>query len=261
MCHRQRVPPSLTCRSVEGHEGSWCVPREYCESCGIDSHCASPADTCVTSELGNPYCTSSCDIALPGTCPADSSCVETFYCEDDDTWVADCNHCSGANCISPEAPFYACFKTVGECVGSGDICEGCHTDEHCTTSGGCVEDPTSGNTICADLCAAGDICPDGYMCVPSGSDHVCVPRTGLCTNPSGDKETCETCQEWSQCLRGGCLPLPSDLEGDTFCLDFCETSTECGDNATCEEITVDFGTYSACVPDATAIDCTGWLAL
>ncbi|MBU1240822.1 hypothetical protein KJ865_14005, partial [Myxococcota bacterium] len=45
-------PPSMTCRDVDGQSTPFCVPREYCESCGIDSHCASPTDTCVTSSAG-----------------------------------------------------------------------------------------------------------------------------------------------------------------------------------------------------------------
>ncbi len=254
-------PPSLTCREVDGLESPMCVPREYCESCGISSHCASPADTCVTGTDQEGYCTLSCDPALPGTCPMDTTCGEANLCEGDGSLVANCDQCSAGTCGPLGTPLYACFQDAGLCVGGGNVCDPCLMDSQCSTSAGCVEIPGNGNTICAELCGSANICADGYDCVESGGVEVCVPRTGSCGDPSGDTETCGACQEWSDCLRGGCLPLPSDPSGDRYCLDFCEDSSTCGDHATCETVDFEDTLHTACVPDATAVDCAGWLAL
>ncbi len=249
-------PPTMACRPRDDTEDSWCLPREYCETCALSSQCSAPADTCITDSQGAGYCSMLCDPAIEGTCPVDSLCSPTNLCEATGALTDDCSTCSGT--CTPTGDSH-CYQTARTCTATdGELCDPCLLNAHCATDGGCREDPLSGATHCATLCSPGGICPDGYDCVVSSGDQVCLPRTGSCDAPSGGRETCDTCQEWSQCLRGGCLPLPGDTSGDTFCLNFCQNEGDCPAGMVCENIPLGNETYSACVPDATAVDCLGW---
>jgi hypothetical protein len=259
-CTTQRdCPPQMDCRKYNNSTESWCLPRQFCEMCDIDSQCGYDQDKCVSDLNGSTYCTIECDPLMEGTCPIDSTCSEAFLC-DDGNWVSDCNNCSGS-CISAQSPTSQCFKDYGSCVGTGESCSPCQLDDQCTTSGGCIEVPESKITICADNCDTDGFCPDGYECTTiDGKGDVCLPRSTSCSAPSGEKEMCEPCQEFSDCYTGGCSPLPESADTTKFCLDFCINTSNCGNNATCETLEIDTESFDICVPDATAVDCNGYIS-
>ncbi|MGM0595730.1 MAG: hypothetical protein ACQES9_01700 [Myxococcota bacterium] len=256
--------PSMKCGEFEGV--SYCIKRTHCVECDMDSQCGYQTDKCIGPNpeiaTGFNYCSRVCDPDRDGTCPVDNACLEAFYCADSGAWVPDCTWCSGDSCEPGDVPVYQCFHTFGSCVGDGEFCTPCRNNDDCTVENGtCVIDESAINSYCTMPCDANNSCPDHYMCVETESEgYQCVPRTGSCNEPSGGTETCDVCADWSDCIRGGCLPPDGNIETSvSYCLDYCSNNEECGPYATCETVTI-YGEYNfdVCLPIETVDSCSHW---
>ncbi|MBU1537943.1 hypothetical protein KKF84_21705, partial [Myxococcota bacterium] len=139
----------------------------------------------------------------------------------------------------------------------------CSSNGDCTiTNGTCLALEGTGNSVCTTPCdSTPNQCPDEYLCTETDTDgNQCIPRTNSCTEPSGGKETCRACNEWSDCIRGGCLPPDGSFDSPTYCLDYCDSTADCGPYATCESLYLpDYDvTIPVCLPNTEVDTCTHW---
>lgn len=265
--------PDMLCRD-DGGSGSVCVRRAYCESCKFDGQCGFSNQRCVSSDPAvapqEAYCSTSCDPALPRTCPLDTLCMEAQFCASTGTWVADCSWCEG-QCGPMGAPVHQCFHHAGTCVGDGGLCDPCLHSGHCD-EGACLsvfgpDNFGQESLSCTAPCGTGGTCPDGFWCIDvTGLGPQCVPRTGSCLEPSRGKEICAYCSSETisgiigDCERGICLPTPNLSR----CFDFCGTGyPDCPPYMVCKSVTEYGGDWDVCQPnDATPVDlennCNHW---
>ena len=254
-------PPDMLCRDP-GDGTPICMPREFCESCDMDIQCGYQTDRCLANDpavdAGGRYCSRLCDPDRAGSCPLDSTCREAFYCDSLGAWVADCAWCDG-NCGPGNLPEYQCFHDYGTCVGEGELCSPCHINDECD-NGYCLSLRGVDNYVCSEPCDRDTFCDDGYMCVSVGSTHQCLPRSGSCSKPSNNVETCRMCGEWEDCLRGVCLPPDGNMNNPSYCLDECIDNSDCDPYSTCDTLTI-YGTYNfkVCLPNVTVGTCSNWI--
>ena len=242
----RECPPSMGCRLDETGQ-KWCHPRLFCETCALDSQCGFEGDLCVFSQdAAAKYCSMECDPDLPGTCPIDTRCQALVRCEDDNGWVGDCQACSGG-CDS-ENVRYQCVHLQGACVGDGGECTGCLVDDQCSEGLSCVRGQDAWQSTCAQPCEGLWDCPDGLICQSQVEGEFCVPRSGSCTAPSGDQDTCEVCTDHADCLRGLCAQLAGDPSGFSYCLDALPQDSVCGFFSEASSVATDFGVLTLCVP-------------
>ena len=106
--------------------------------------------------------------------------------------------------------------------------------------------------ICSDYCSANS-CPDEFGCFgvlgvgePGEVVNVCVPLSS---------QLCSPCELSSECaLVGADLCLPN-ADGRSFCSRDCSAVT-CPDGFTCTDVDVGGTTFSQCLVDSGACDCT-----
>ena len=255
-CELEReCPPSMTCR-LDGTGFEWCHPRQFCEACQLDSSCGYEGDLCVrTTDGAARYCSQECDPDLPGTCPIDTACTQVVRC-DDGGWAADCGACAGG--CDEQQVRHQCVHLQGACIGDGAACTGCHVDAQCDEGLSCLRAPGSWQTTCLPPCALPSDCPDGFICTSPGGSGTCVPRTGSCTEPSGDQGFCEVCTEQADCLRGVCAPLNGDDSGFQYCLDHPGPENQCGFFADLQSYATEFGVLTLCGPSMFVRTCQNY---
>ncbi|MBN2724731.1 MAG: hypothetical protein JXR95_11730, partial [Deltaproteobacteria bacterium] len=254
-CTVQRdCPPDFICRDA-GEGDSYCIKRATCEECDLDYQCGFQTDKCVLSDPsvseGSKYCSVECDPDRV-SCPLDFTCMDAYFCPGMNAWVPDCTWCTTGDC--EETPSTnQCFHDYGACTGTGELCTPCRIDDDCT-EGLCLEFREFDNKVCSRDCSDTGSCPDGFACYDFGSvGAYCMPRTESCTDPSGDQEMCEGCGDYSDCLRGDCIPLTGSTDDPTFCLNNCSTNEDCPDYSVCDTISYYGYTFHVCVPE-TGID-------
>jgi len=258
-------PPDMVCRDP-GDGTPICMPRDFCESCDLDIQCGYQTDRCLATdpsvEDGGRYCSRLCEPTRPNSCPLDSRCAEAFYCESLGAWVSDCAWCDGA-CEAAAPTTYQCFHDYGSCVGEGALCEPCHINSECDAAGRCLSLQGKDNWVCSAPCDRNVFCPDGYQCMQVGTNNYqCMPRTGSCTKPSLNGEHCRSCSDWSDCLRGACLPANGDVNGQFQCLNECIDNADCDPYSTCRSLVLTgYGTYptKVCLPTTTVSTCQNWI--
>ncbi len=253
-------PPEMVCRNYNGSQEMWCLPRTFCEECGLDFQCGYESDKCVAASEQNAtsdfkYCSRECDPEMSGTCPPDNSCLETFYCNELQGWVTDCEQCQG-ECSSTSS--YQCISDYGTCLGEGEVCSLCYNDSDCQSGLDCIYAEESEARLCLAPCQE-NRCADNYYChnVEERGDY-CFPRSFSCFEPSGEKDTCGTCNSFSDCLRGECVALPGDTSGFKYCVDYCDINQECGHYTECIEMEINSQLHNLCVPDSQVQDCTNY---
>ncbi|MBU1410116.1 hypothetical protein KKC22_01245 [Myxococcota bacterium] len=258
-------PPDMVCRDP-GDGTPICMPRDFCESCDMDVQCGYQTDRCVASdpsvEEGGRYCSIMCDPDRAASCPVDSHCAEAFYCESQGAWVADCTWCDGA-CDADTSAVYQCFHDYGSCVGEGALCDPCQINGECSNDAYCLSLQGVNNYVCTEPCDRDVFCPDGYQCMEvATNDFQCMPRTGSCTDPSNGIEHCRACSEWSDCLRGACLPPDGNTNNQFYCLNECIDSADCDAYSECRSLVLTgYGTYptKVCLPTTTVGSCGNWV--
>ncbi len=182
--------------AANGQPGSCCSAT--CTFVAATTTCRAAAGTCDVAEL----CT-----GTSGTCPADAQAMNGTTCSDGD----------------------ACTTTdtcqAGLCAGGAPVTctalDQCHDVGVCSPATGvCSNPPKAPGSPCndADLCTVGDACQAGACtpgvprtCVAMDQCHVagvCVPATGLCTNPAKmNGTTCDdgdACTMTDTCQAGAC---------------------------------------------------------
>lgn len=253
-------PPNFNCRD-RGDGTLMCIKREVCEPCDLDYQCGFDTDKCVMSNPSTGstenYCSVLCDPART-TCPLDFSCQEAFYCTGTGTWVADCAWCTSGTCETTGTT-YQCFQDYGACTGGGELCTPCRIDDDCS-EGRCLAFRDSQNKVCSRDCSSDGECPDGYACFDFGTvgEH-CMPRTGSCTEPSGGKDMCQGCQDYTDCLRGDCISITGSTDDPTYCLDGCTDNTDCSEFAECVNISYYGYQFRVCRPTTTVSTCSNYL--
>jgi hypothetical protein len=152
-----------TIQSASGGERKLCTPRGYCAACETHADCLSvPRGVCARDESGEKRCTEFCS---PGTNSCPWGDATDCRLTDDDLGVPTCQHRFGA------------------CVGEGNGCDPCQSDDDCpfgqcfvssyTGERWCIDDRVScscegfPNTL--DFCAGANGCPAS----PSGVGMVC----------------------------------------------------------------------------------------
>ncbi len=257
-CDLEReCPPSMGCR-LDETGAKWCHPRLFCEACALDSQCGYEGDLCVFSQDATAkYCSMECDPDLPGTCPVDTECQAVVRCEGDNGWVGGCDSCS-AGC-DENTVRHQCVHLQGACVGDGGECTGCQVDDQCGEGLSCVRGPEAWQSSCARSCTFLTDCPDGTICEKLSQGDFCVPRSGACSTPSGDQDTCEVCTRQSDCLRGYCAPVPGDAGGFSYCMNAAPQDSDCGFYAQAGPVSVTgYGVLPLCVPDPAVQTCPNY---
>jgi hypothetical protein len=203
-------PYRMTCRT--GEDGRFCRQRSYCEPCVLDDQCGYANDDCVADESGTKFCSQACDPERATTCPQDSTCTETV------------------------AGRWQCVPDFGRCVGDGELCHPCRDGADCDAGNVCLTDRYTGFSFCGSPCTSSDQCPVQFYC--ASDVHLCRPRRGSCSSPSGGGTTCNSCDDFSDCYDGFCLDINGDGRGDA-CGSACDprASDPCGPYGTCYAIT------------------------
>ena len=114
-------PCSQTATSCDRSTTTVCLPRTYCLPCATDIDCVGPSNTqgsCVAGTDGAKFCSYGCQ--NDGNCPKDAACDQN----------------SGM-----------CMPRAGVCVGTGNLCDPCHSDKDCP-QGICATSPYSGEHYC-----------------------------------------------------------------------------------------------------------------
>ncbi|MBU1242658.1 hypothetical protein KKD52_01515 [Myxococcota bacterium] len=253
-CNLDReCPPTMGCR-LDETGAKWCHPRQFCETCQLDSQCGYTGDLCLFSaDSSAKYCSMECDPGLAGTCPADTECQAVMRCADDNGWVSGCDACSGG--CDEGTVRYQCVHLQGACIGDGSACTGCLVDGQCGEGLSCVRGPDAWQSTCAQPCVDLGDCPDGLICDPLEGNGFCVPRTGSCTAPSGDQDFCEVCTKPADCLRGLCAQLEGDTSGFSYCLDVPGDDNDCGFFAEVSIVATGNGVFTLCTPVALVDTC------
>ncbi|MEL6183124.1 MAG: matrixin family metalloprotease [Myxococcota bacterium] len=138
----------------------------------------------------------------------------------------------------PHDPGSGAGRPVGAACTSHDQC----------ANALCVSDPLLDETYCSKLCsAAGDECPSGFQCTPSGSNNYCL-------KPEPIDELCDQCNLHEHCASGICVTVPFRNGNAPFCSRPCDpTSTsasQCPDGFQCEITQQQTTQIAVCVPSS-----------
>jgi hypothetical protein len=252
--------PEMVCRGTldgDGNPIDYCFNRGFCEPCQFDGQCGFATEKCVAANPavgGSTYCSTICDPSQSDTCPVDTTCMEAFFCEDDNVWVADCAWCDGA-CNPGDPQIYQCFHDFGACIGDGTLCTPCNHSGQCDSGGACLTATDNGNQYCSAPCDGNGRCPDGFWCVEvTGLGDQCVPRRSSCSEPSGGQESCDLCETLFDCVSGSCL----EFGWGQVCFEECTPGLdECPAYTACEQVDDIHGlSWNLCMPQAPIDDCT-----
>jgi hypothetical protein len=252
-----------TCRSgvCTGGTATVCTASDQCHSAGV---CAPATGICSNPTLANGStcndgnaCTTidSCQAGVctggsPKVCTASDQCHVAGVCN---TGTGACSNPAAANgvaCSDGNGCTLADSCQAGVCVsGSPKTCvalDQCHTAGVCAPATGLCTNPNVADaTPCNDgsLCTAVDLCQAG-VCVGTGPKTctaldqchavgVCVPATGLCSNPAlADGTSCNdgnVCTTGDACQAGVCTPQVT------------LTASHCA-GAACDQCSFDVGT-------------------
>ncbi|MBN2724351.1 MAG: hypothetical protein JXR95_09800 [Deltaproteobacteria bacterium] len=257
----RECPPDMVCRPYGSNTKSWCIPRAYCEGCDMDFQCGYDQDACLNyGDVNGSFCSSQCDEAVPTSCGPDSTCSEVFFCPDRGQHVLDCENECPEGCALTTASIYQCVKSYGSCVGGGEECSPCEYDEQCNDGSECVFSSLTGNRVCAISCENFSDCGDTMICTElSDGTKYCLPRTGECSNPSGELGTCQICSENADCMNGACLTLPGDTTGFSYCLDFCDGGASCDGYSECTSLDMGGVSVDVCVMTTAVESCVNYL--
>ncbi|MBM4342920.1 MAG: putative metal-binding motif-containing protein [Deltaproteobacteria bacterium] len=83
-----------------------------------------------------------------------------------------------------------------------DLCKPCEVDDDCKAKT-CVPLTETKESLCGVACAAGGVCPIGFVCQQFKSGDVCVPQLGTCTCSAaqlGNAWSCQTSTPVGKCL-------------------------------------------------------------
>ena len=132
-----------------------------------------------------------------------------------------------------------------DCAVDGEVGCPCEVSADCDSNVCLIEDG-----VCSDSCSAGDDCPDGMDCVPSGSDGTSVP-VQICAPKSA--KLCQPCTKDADCaavgedpaLPSGCVEYPG---AGAFCAVNCFETFACPAGYTCQaKTTIDGVEAAMCV--------------
>jgi hypothetical protein len=140
-----------------------CLMRDACAPCTYDDNCNADGSgrlACVAATKGDSkYCTPTCadDTDCPGSAQTFQYGLKNYLTCQPGT---DANGNNGS----------FCFHRFGACVGDGNICDPCRTDDDCALTGSkCITNDLSGERFCSKKC---------YM---AGGDATCAgPNNATC---------------------------------------------------------------------------------
>src|SRR4051812_46397319 len=150
-----------------------CLRRGFCDPCLINDNCVGENNVCVPTADGSArYCSKSCGGNY------DCGGVQGHFLS-----------CSDATDSLGNAGTY-CLHKFGACVGTGEICDPCRSNDDCTKSNTrCLANIATGERMCTKSCTMDSECASNK---PTGCDYGPPPSrpldpiyTNLCT---GDAE-------------------------------------------------------------------------
>jgi hypothetical protein len=132
-----------------------CLRRTLCTPCSIDGNCGGNFPICIPTKDGKAhYCSKNC--AGNGDCGGTANTALT------------CASTTTANGVAT----MACQHRFGACVGEGNICDPCRTDDDCMKSkSSCVINVGTFEGFCSKRCTTDASCMSLTGTVPAACDN------------------------------------------------------------------------------------------
>ncbi len=264
-------PPFYGCTSVEGMEGTWCLPSSG--SCDCGEYNAGTTRPCsAVNEMGTCFGVETCDPAEGWVgCTASDAIDEVCNGLDDDcdgvpddgleagapctveaegigacTGVQICLGSGGWSCTAPVPTAESCDYLDNDCDGEPDedfLVDGKYgTLHHCGQCGKDCEGSLPNATALCDALEATPVCKV-EACLPGFyqlNEFQCIVPPDV---------QCAACDSDADCYLAECVPTASG----THCLMPCEPGGDpCDDGYHCEDLN---GTGTWCYPDTLSCAC------
>ena len=149
-----------------------CVRRAFCSSCVVDANCPPELALCVPTKDGTArYCTKSCDST--GDCGGVQNSAQT---------------CAAAK-SAVGADVKACLHRFGACVGKGNMCDPCRSDEDCAASSKqCILNSATSERFCSKRCTS-----DATCTATAGGNLTGCDNTDIATNANPNGQSVGVC--------------------------------------------------------------------
>jgi hypothetical protein len=156
-------PVEMLC-GVDYDGNKKCLRRGFCDPCVMNDNCVGEFTACVpTTDGTSRYCSKPCG--------GDYDCggAQGHYLK-----------CS-ATTDSTGAEGTFCLHKFGACVGTGEVCDPCRSQDDCKNGTRCISNIATGERMCTKACTTDAECAASNK--PTGCDNspAPAPATGVCT--------------------------------------------------------------------------------